>query len=198
MIEERVVNVVKTNFIINDYVLIWNLLFKASISEKIYNLKQKMWDIYKNEYHAMFNDKSEILNDYKNFIPNDDTIYNIVMESDDYSYLKKRAEKYRLEVLNIWDKKKKETTHLYSKIVRLAIPDYTFFMVNKELNTIENTTDNTLIIGKEISKEDPIKLLIQINKEILKYHIHPKKANQDITDTIIELAVNNEYGTHKE
>ena len=28
-------------FIVNDYVLIWNLLFQASISEKIYNFKQK-------------------------------------------------------------------------------------------------------------------------------------------------------------
>ena len=195
MIEERVVNVVKANFIINDYVLIWNLLFKASISEKIYNLKQKMWDVYKNEYHAIFNDKNEMLEDYKNYIPKDDTIYNIVMENDDYHYLKKRVEKYRLEVLNIWDKKKKETTQLYSKIVRLAIPDYTFFIVNKELNTIENPTDDTLIVGKEICKEDPIKLLIQINKEILKYHIHPKKENKNITDTIIELAVYNEYGT---
>ena len=73
-----------TNFVVNDYVLIWNLLFGASISETIYKLKQKIWDTYKNEYNAIFRDKSQIMEDYKNFIPNDDTVYNIVLENKDY------------------------------------------------------------------------------------------------------------------
>ena len=185
----------KATFIINDYVLIWNLLFKASISEKIYNLKQKMWNIYKEKYHAILYDKEEILKDYKNFIPNDDTVYNIVLENEDYLYLKRNTEKYRLALLNLWDKKKKETNYLYCKILRMNIPDYTFFVVNKELNTIEQTTENTLIVGKEIAKEDPNKLLIQINREIVKNHIHPKKKDSMITEAIIEFAVYNEYGT---
>ena len=50
-----------TNFVVNDYVLIWNLLFRASISETIYKLKQKIWDTYKNEYNAIFRDKSQIM-----------------------------------------------------------------------------------------------------------------------------------------
>lgn len=33
-------------FVVNDYVLIWNLLFQASISESIYQLKQKLWALY--------------------------------------------------------------------------------------------------------------------------------------------------------
>lgn len=32
-------------FYVNNYVLIWNLLFQASISEPIYNLKQKLKQI---------------------------------------------------------------------------------------------------------------------------------------------------------
>ena len=48
-----------TKFIVNDYILIWNLLFGASISEPIYKLKQKIWDTYKNEYNATFKDKLE-------------------------------------------------------------------------------------------------------------------------------------------
>ena len=41
-------------FYVNNYVLIWNLLFQASISEPIYNLKQKLWANYKNEYNNTF------------------------------------------------------------------------------------------------------------------------------------------------
>lgn len=38
-------------FVVNDYVLIWNLLFQASISENIHKFKQKIWINYKNEYN---------------------------------------------------------------------------------------------------------------------------------------------------
>ena len=36
-------------FAVNDYVLIWNLLFQASVSEEIHKLKQKIWFNYKKE-----------------------------------------------------------------------------------------------------------------------------------------------------
>ena len=71
-----------TNFVVNDYILIWNLLFGTSITESIYELKQKIWKNYKNEYNSIFKDKEEILKDYKNFIPNNDVVYNIVMDNE--------------------------------------------------------------------------------------------------------------------
>ena len=84
-----------TKFIVNDYILIWNLLFQASISENVLNLKQYLWDNYKKKYNETYNDKALILKDYKNFIPNDDTIYNIVLENKYYEKVKKQAEKHR-------------------------------------------------------------------------------------------------------
>ena len=62
------------NFIINDYILIWNVLFQASVSEPIYKLKQKLWDTYKEQYNNTYKDRVAILNDVKNYIQNDDTI----------------------------------------------------------------------------------------------------------------------------
>ena len=59
-----------TKFIVNDYAIIWNLLFQASISESIYKLKQKLWDAYKAEYNETYNDKEAILKDIKNFTTN--------------------------------------------------------------------------------------------------------------------------------
>ena len=70
MIEERVVKIMNTKFIVNDYALIWNLLFQASISDSLSKLKAKLWDTYKEEYNKTYQDKQEIMKDYKNFIPN--------------------------------------------------------------------------------------------------------------------------------
>ena len=71
-------------FVVNDYVLVWNILFQASISERVQALKQKIWLNYKKQYNDTFQDNALILRDPKNFIPDDDTIYNIVMENDSY------------------------------------------------------------------------------------------------------------------
>lgn len=185
-----------TNFIVNDYVLIWNLLFGASISEAVYKLKQKLWDTYRNEYNGIFKDKEQIMKDYKNFIPNDDTIYNIVLESKDYEKLRKQAEKYRIELMHIWDKNKKETDYLIDKILRKKLTNYNMFIVNRELNIIDPNKDNNIIIGKEIDKKEPLKILLDINMTIAKSHTKRyKEEYEDIKKAILELAVLNEYAT---
>lgn len=186
-----------TKFIVNDYVLIWNLLFGASISETIYQLKQKIWDTYRVEYNAIFKDKEQMLNDYKNFIPNNDTIYNIVLENKDYDRLRKQAEKYRVEVMKLWDKNKKETEYLIKKVIRKEFPDYTLFIVNKELNVIEHVSDNSIVLGWEIDKKDPLKILLNINMVIVMNHMkHYKEEYENIKKAVLELAILNEYATH--
>ncbi len=191
-----VVRTMNTNFIVNDYVLIWNLLFGASISETIYKLKQKIWDTYKNEYNAIFKDKDEILKDYKNYIPNDDTVYNIVMENKDYEKLKKQAEQYRIEIMQIWDKNKKETDYLIKNILRKKLPNYNILVVNKELNIIDHANENNMIIGKEIDKKEPLRILLDMNIEIAKKHTKRYKEDfEKFKKAIIELAVLNEYAT---
>ena len=184
------------NFIINDYALIWNLLFEASISETIYKLKQRIWNTYKNEYNAIFKDKPIILQDYKNFIPDDDTIYNILLASKDYEGLKRKAESYRLELMKIWDKNKQKTKELVKNILRMDIPTYTAFVVNKELNIIDTPTPDSLIIGLEIDKKNPLKILLDINMAIAKNNIkkYHEKDNK-FKKAILELAIINEYAT---
>lgn len=185
-----------TKFIVNDYALIWNLLFQASISETIYKLKQKLWKTYKNEYNITYKDKKLILKDYKNFIPTNDTIYNIILENKDYEKIKKQAEKYRLEIMRIWDKNKKETDFLMNKIVRKELPDYTFFIVSRELNVIDHPTQNSIIIGKELDSREPFKVLLEINMAIVMSNVKkyaPKDEN--FKRAIIELAILNEYAT---
>ena len=185
-----------TNFIVNDYVLVWQLLFGASISETIYKLKQKIWDTYRTEYNSILKDKEEIMKDYKNFIPNNDTIYNIVIANKDYEKLRKQAEKYRIEIMQIWDKNKKETNYLMKEIIRKKTPDFTIFIVNKELNIIDYNSNGNIIIGKEIDKKEPLRILLDINMEIATNLVKRyKEEYQKFKNAILELAILNEYAT---
>ncbi len=185
-----------TKFIVNDYILIWNLLFGASISEPIYKLKQKIWDTYKNEYNSTFKDKLEILKDYKNFIPNNDTVYNIIIDTKDYERLKKQSESYRIELMQIWDKNKKETDNLIKNIIRKKIPNYKIFVVNKELNVIDHSLEGILIVGREIDKKAPLRVLLDMNMTICKNNIKRyKEEYEKFKKAILELAVLNEYAT---
>ena len=183
-------------FIVNDYALIWNLLFQASVSENIYSLKQKLWNTYKVEYNKTFRDKDLIMKDPKNFIPNDDTIYNIVLEERGYEKIKHQVEKYRRELMKIWDKNKKETDYLYKNIIRKEIPDYNFFVVNKELNIINHPREGSLVIGKNIDEKNPLKILLDINKIIIESNVKKyNESDEEFIKAIIELAVLNEYAT---
>ena len=185
-----------TKFIVNDYILIWNLLFGASISEPMYKLKQKIWDTYKNEYNSTFKDKLEILKDYKNFIPNNDTVYNIILDNKDYEKLKKQAETLRIELMQVWDKNKKETDYLMKNIIRKKIPNYKMFVVNKELNIVDHPLEGVLIVGREVNKKEPLKVLLEMNMVIVKNNVKRYKDEYEkFKKVILELAVLNEYGT---
>ena len=185
-----------TNFVVNEYALVWYLLFQASISEAVYKLKQKLWDTFKTEYNKTFNDRDEIITEKKDFIPNDETIYNFFFESKDYQKIKKQVEKHKLELMKIWDKNKKVTEKLYSNIIRKKTNDYTFYVVSNELEIIDVPTEDTAVIGISIDKKDPLEYLLKLNMALL---INNTKKYEDIDEkikqSIIELAVLNEYAS---
>ena len=185
-----------TNFVVNEYALVWYLLFQASISEAVYKLKQKLWDTFKTEYNKTFNDRGAIITEKKDFIPNDETIYNYFFESKDYQKIKKQVEKHRLELMRIWDKNKKVTEKLYTDIIRKKTNDYTFYVVSNELEIIDVATEDTAVIGISIDKKDPLEYLLKLNMALL---INNTKKYEDIDEkikqSIIELAVLNEYAS---
>ena len=188
-------------FVVNDYVLIWNLLFQASINEKVHKLKQKLWINYKKEYNNTYRDKELILKDTKNFIPNDDTIYNIVLETKEYEKIKKDTEKYRNEVLKIWDNNKKEATKIIKSITRLDLKPYQILVVSEQLDIIDTTTVkdakiNTVVLGKKVTSDTSMKLLVELVFQILKHEFKEYKAEyKEIVDAVVELAVLNEFPT---
>ena len=188
-------------FVVNDYVLIWNLLFQASINERVHKLKQKLWINYKKEYNNTYRDKELILKDAKNFIPNDDTIYNIVLETKEYEKIKKDTEKYRNEVLKIWDNNKKEATKILKAITRLELKPYQILVVSEQLDIIDTTTVkdakiNTVVLGKKVTSDTTIRLLVELVFQILKQELKEYKVEyKEIVDAAIELAVLNEFPT---
>lgn len=186
-------------FYVNDHILIWNLLFQASISEQIYNLKQKLWSNYKTEYNNTYRDKNHILKDVKNFIPNDDTIYNIMIETREYEKIKKNTEKYRMELMKIWDSNKRLINAFIKSVIKKDIRTYKVYAVNEELNiidiNIQNEETGTIIVGKKIDKKDPMRIIVDITMAIIKEEIKPTSDREDMTTAIIELAVLNEFAT---
>ncbi len=189
----------KANFLLNDYTLIWALLFQGSVKESIYKLKQKLWLNYKNEYNQAYKDKSIILTDPKNFIPNDDTVYNSILANKDYEEIKKETEKYRREVMKIWDKNRKTIDNLFSNVLRKEIEDYNILIVNDELDILDTCGGKavkSIILGKKIDDEEPEKILYDILMTILDKEIKESSINnQNIRKSIIELAVLNEFPT---
>ena len=166
---------------VNDYVLIWNLLFQASISERIHKLKQKLWLNYKKEYNNTYRDKELMLKDPKNFIPNDDSVYNIVLETKEYEKIKKDTEKYRNQVLKIWDNNKKEITKIIKSITRMEIKPYQILVVSDLLDVMDTTTAkdakvNTIVLGKKVTSDTSIKLLIELIFQLLKKELKSYKV----------------------
>ena len=182
-------------FMINDYLLIWNLLFEASISEDIYNLKQKLWNTYQVLYNKAYDDKNNILKDVKNYIPDDDTIYNIVLESDSYKKIRKETEKYQLDISKCWNKKLSRDLH---QILHLNIPKYIVYIVPSNLDVLSvtsNEKNKLVILGKKIP-ENPLTLIINIIYRIVTQEINNYTGKDKImASAIIDMAINNELLT---
>ena len=185
-------------FVINDYVLIWTLLFQPTSSVSLNKLKQKLWRDYKEDYNDAYNDKILIYKDYKNFIPSNDNIYNIILEQKYYEKLKLDTDKYRKELLKVWDMYKRKINEILKKTLRTNILPYDIFIVNKDLNIIDSTIPNNktrgnILIGR--NDKNNLNLLLNIILFILRKEIPIESANDNITKAIVELLVLNEIPT---
>lgn len=183
-------------FVVDDCVLIWNILFGPSVSDSIYKSKQKLWLNYKNEYNNLYKEKNIILNDAKNYIPNDDTIFNIILESDEYKDIKASTEKYRMQITSLWTKKVFKNL---KEILKTNFEPYTVYLIDDALDVIDSSAvkdNNVIVFGKKIPAESSYKIVLDIANAIL--HREASKNNEvdtKIVSAIIELALYNELAT---
>ena len=189
------------NFVLNDYVLIWNLLFSASISSNIQDFKQKLWKNYRHSYNDLFKEEEHILKDPKNYIPDDDTIFDMVRGSDIYKEIREETEKYRLDLLHTWDKLKKDLSKNLKDILRFDIKLYHVLVVDKKLDVIgmsvpKSRRVNTITWGNRIDSDNYTIAIINIIEHILRKELANYKSEyKDIVNAIIELAIDNELAS---
>lgn len=186
------------NFVLNDYVLIWNLLFRASISSNIQTFKQKLWKNYRHSYNDLYKEEEHILKDPKNYIPDDDAIFDMVKSSEMYQEIRNETEKYRLELLHTWDTLKKDLSKELKNIIRFDIKLYHVLVVDKKLDVIgmsipKSKRVNTITWGNRVDSNDYTLAILNIIEHILRKELANYQVEyKDIVDAIIELAIDNE------
>ncbi len=192
----------KLIFRANDYLLTWNLLYGASISQKIHTFKQKLWSTYKKQYNAGNKDKEEMLCDIKNYLPNDDTIYNLVFEQELFDEIKKETEKHRLQLMQLWDENKKQLTKNIDDILRFQLAkEYNIIALHPKMDTylISNQCKTNIGWGFKKDLQDKIMTLTNIIYAIVKSEMFEfekeNKAYKEIVQAILELAIHNELYT---
>ena len=187
-------------FVVNEYVLIWYLLFQQSISDELNDCKQKIWNNLKREYTLFQKEKHVILEDPKNYIPNDDTIYDMVKDFQDYNNILKETEKLKNSVVKVWDSYKKKIDQNIFKILKFDIPNYNVLLVNPRLNVIDISSDkenkiHTIVYGKKINSDNIQTLLEIIYMIVRKEFKNFNKENMEIVEAVLELAILHELGT---
>lgn len=187
----------KINFITNNYLLIWNLLYGPSISMKMHMFKQKLWLIYKKEYKKIENDKDEILSDYKNFIPDDNTLYDLIEDSSVFPVLIKDVEHHRIKLMKEWDLIKRKVNKELSNILRIESDTYQVIVLHPSMESeLSSFNAKSIGWGKKADLEDSFVTILKMITLILKEKVHYQdNTDEDIKNAILELAVENEVYT---
>lgn len=187
-------------FIKNNDLLIWNLLYGSSISLKVHAFKQKLWLTYKKEYKKIENDKDEILKDSKNFIPDDNTLYDLLMDTKVFEKLESETEKERLELTKAWDKIKVQVKKTLKDVLRLTIPNVKVIVLYPQMESILTSDGlSTIAWGKKNSLEDSLDTFLQMIKTSYQNVFDEKtEIEKEIVEVTLELAIYNECYTRLE
>ena len=188
----------RLKFLTNDYLLTWNLLYGSSFSEVVHTFKQKLYKTYSRQYINLGRDKKEMLLDIKNFIPDDDTLYNLVFETNLYSQLKRDTDKHRMELLKMWDQYNKSINKELKEILKFPLKEeYTIFTLHPIMDTVLTAKNATSIgWGNRKDLKNPPLTMTNIIYYIVKNELgNFGKEYKEIVDVVMELAISNELYT---
>lgn len=188
------------NFMVNDFIVIWNLLFGASISSESQEFKTTMWKKYKKQYVALQNDQNIAIKNIKDFIPDDDTIYNLALETKMYDAIRKDADKHRIFLMQVWDKNKKEIAKNLLEITRMPIEKgYNILVLPPKMNAVYYDYANeerNIVWGRESDMKSGFGAILSIVYSCVRYQIgNYKPEYKEILEAVLELAINNELYT---
>ena len=188
----------KLDIIVNKYLLIWHLLYQSTVSDEVHKLKQKLWKNHKKEYSLVHKDKEEILNNMDDFIPDDNLIYDSIETSPLYKKIKQDTNRYRNNILAIWDENRKKYNKEMVSILKFELKKvYRICVIHPNLDVVETDYDTkTITVGKRIITRDHDNFLTYMIYKIMKNEIAVLKTDeQDILDVVTELAITNELYT---
>ena len=188
----------RLHFKTNDYLLVWNLLFGASFSRPIHEFKQRLYKTHRRQYEIIQKDKREMLIDIKNFIPDNETLYNLVFETELFNRLKQDSEKHRLKLLKMWDLNKKELNKELKDILRFSLKeDYNVITLHPIMDTsLFERGCCSIGWGFRNDLKDQYKTLTEIIYFIVRNELGDYQKNyKDIVDVVLELAIKNELYT---
>ena len=187
-------------FVINDYLLAWNLLFRPSITEDVQKLKERLWKNYSKEYIKLEKENVEILKYTNDFIPDDDTLYNFIFDSDEFKLIKKQTDKYRRFLLKIWDSNSKVIQASLKELLRFKVEnDYQILVIHPYFDNVEYLKKNpkkNIVWGKKEDTQDGLRAIMRILFTIMKYEIGDyHDDNKEIVTAVLDLLVTNEIYT---
>ena len=178
---------------VNDYLLAWYLLYGASLSKEIDKFKKSLYLKYKKEYNFCYKDRLEIVKYGKDYIPDNDVLYNAVFESMLFKSLKKETNRHRIHIMKLWDSNKNEINDYIKDVLRISFPSKTnLYIIHPRLEVIEYIDDsNSVIWGSDKDKYDALTvMLLTVTKGI----ININRDFEEIGKSILELSIINEIG----
>jgi len=187
-------------FLVNDYLLAWNLLFRPSFSEEMQSLKEKLWKNYSKQYMLLQKENIEILKYGNDFIPDDDTIYSFIFDTQLFQQIKKETSKHRTFLMKMWGTNQKQINEVLKSIIRVPLKNtYHVFVIHPVFNVAEFMGTNpkkNIAWGKKEDADDGIKALTRIIYTLVRYELgNFQQENKEIVATILDLAITNELQT---
>lgn len=182
---------------VNDYLLAWYILYGASLSKEIDRFKRNLFTKYKKEYNFCYKDRAEILKYGKDFIPDNDILYNAVLTSGLFKSLKKETVKHRNNIEKMWEGNRETINGHINNVIRLAFPKtVSAYVIHPRFEITEYSSDLKCIVwGSEKDKYDVLTIFLSlITKGILIESNETFKNNKEILNSIVELSVVNEIG----
>lgn len=182
---------------VNDYLLAWYILYGASLSKEIDKFKRNLFTKYKKEYNFCYKDRAEILKYGKDFIPDNDILYNAVLTSSLFRSLKKETVKHRNNIEKLWEGNKEDINKHINNVIRMSFPKIIHvYIIHPRFEITEYLRDlKSLTWGSEKDKYDVLTIFLSlITKGLLLDGNEEFSDNKEILNSIIELSIINEIG----
>ena len=182
---------------VNDYLLAWYILYGASLSREIDKFKKTLYTKYKKEYNFCYKDRAEIIKYGKDFIPDNDVLYNAVLTSNLFKSLKRETVKHRNNIEKMWMDNKDSINKYINSVLRIPFPKtISVYIIHPRLEITEYLRElKSLVWGSEKDKYDVLTIFLSlITKGLLMESNSDFENNKEILNSIVELSIMNEIG----